>query len=250
LDGAGPLLSVAPATFYRWFSERQQALTRFGRARRARTERRRLARVMQSARPPGDFLEIGPGHGTLAHLARHAGWRYRGIEASPVLASDLRRQGLDVIEAWVPPIPAADGSQDVVYADQVLEHMPGIDAARALVAEAWRVLRPDGVFFVVVPDYLRERAFFWDVDYTHNFVTTERRMRQLLYDGGFAVEAVVHSIGAATGLARDLLSAGGALARLPGLDGLARRTGTSEWLFRLRKNFFATIEVVARKAAT
>ena len=41
------------------------------------------------------------------------------------------------------------------------------------------------MLFVVVPDYLKERGFFWDVDYTHNFVTTERRVRQLLYDGGF-----------------------------------------------------------------
>ena len=39
-----------------------------------------------------------------------------------------------------------------------------------------------GVLFVVVPDYLKERAFFWDIDYTHNFVTTERRVRQLLYE--------------------------------------------------------------------
>ncbi len=37
-------------------------------------------------------------------------------------------------------------------------------------AEALRVLQPGGVFFVVVPDYLKERGFFWDIDYTHNFV--------------------------------------------------------------------------------
>lgn len=238
---------MAPASFYRWFSDRQKQLTRFGRARRARTERRRLALVMHHVRPPGDFLEVGPGHGTLAQAARQAGWRYRAVEASPVLARELRAQGLDVLEAWVPPIPVPDGSQDVVYADQVLEHMAGIDQARALVAEAWRVLRASGVFFIVVPDYLRERGFFWDVDYTHNFVTTERRVRQLLYDGGFRVEQVVHSIGAATGLLRDGLALGAALARLPGLDGLARRTGTGEWLFRIRKNLFATIEVVARR---
>ncbi len=80
-----------------------------------------------------------------------------------------------------------DASTDVVYADQVLEHMTGIEQARAFTAEALRALRPGGVFFVVVPDYLKERTFFWDVDYTHNFVTTERRVRQLFNDGGFEV---------------------------------------------------------------
>lgn len=236
-----------PATFYRWFSDRQKELTGFGRARRARTERSRLGLVMRHIRPPADMIEIGPGQGTLAEAAVAAGWRYRAIEASPILIEELRRKGLDVVEAWAPPIPLPDASADLVYADQVLEHMPGIEAARALVFEAFRVLRPRGVLFVVVPDYLKERSFFWDVDYTHNFVTTERRVRQLLYDGGFAIEDLVRSIGAATGLRRDLLAAGSVLANVPGLDFVARRTGASPLLFKIRKNLFATLEFVARK---
>src|SRR4029453_387330 len=101
-----------------------------------------------------------------------AGWTYSAIEPSPILAEQLRQQGYDVKQAWTPPIDAATASADVIYADQVMEHMSGIDAARSLTAEALRVLRPDGVFFVVVPDYLKERGFFWDIDYTHNFFTT------------------------------------------------------------------------------
>ncbi len=170
-----------PGTFYRWFSERR--LTRFGRARRDRVEKARLAIVTQHVSERGTMLEIGPGQGSLAAIAVAAGWTYRGIEASPGLAEALRSRGLDVVDGWTPPIGVADAICDVIYADQVLEHMSGIDAARAFVAEAYRGLRPGGVLFVVVPDYLKERAFFWDVDYTHNFVTTERRVRQLLYDG-------------------------------------------------------------------
>ena len=234
--------------FYRDFSQRQRRLTGFGRARRSRTEQGRLRLLMQHAQPPGDLLEVGPGHGTLAELAVKAGWRYRGVEASGTLIAELRQKGLDIVEAWAPPIPGADASADVIYADQVLEHMSGIDAARALVAEARRVLRPDGTLFVVVPDYLKERTFFWDVDYTHNFVTTERRVRQLLADGGFDVLRVVHSIGATTGLRRDALAAGAVLANLPGLDTAARWLGAGDLLFRVRKNVFATLEFVARKS--
>ena len=234
-------------TFYRWFSDRQKELTTFGRARRGRTERSRLGLLMRFARPPGDLLEIGPGHGTLALGAVDAGWRYRAMEASPILLEELRRKGLEVIEGWAPPIKGPDASADVVYADQVLEHMSGIDAARDFVAEARRVLRPGGTFFVVVPDYLKERGFFWDVDYTHNFVTTERRVRQLLYDGGFDIRQVVRSIGAATGLRRDALAAAAPLTNLPGLDTLSRWTGTENLLFKVRKNLFETLEFVAQK---
>jgi SAM-dependent methyltransferase len=232
-------------TFYRWFSERK--ITGAGASRRRRIQESRLGIVVSHAKPPADLLEIGPGHGGLARAAVAAGFRYRGIEASQVLADALTADGFDVVQAWTPPIPAGDESVDVLYADQVLEHMTGIDGARAFVAETRRVLRPGGVLFVVVPDYLKERAFFWDIDYTHNFVTTERRVRQLLYDGGFEVAQVVRSIGLATGPARDVLAAGAILANLPGLNALSRYTGTEEWLFRIRKNLFETLAFAARK---
>ena len=234
-----------PGTFYRWFSERR--LTKYGSARRDRIERSRLALLARHRPPPGDLLEIGPGQGSLAAGAIAAGWSYRGIEASPALAEVLRTQGLEIVEAWAPPVAAVDASCDVFYADQVLEHMSGIDAAREFVAEAWRALRPGGVAFIVVPDYLKERTFFWDVDYTHNFVTTERRVRQLLYDGGFEVEQVVRSIGAATGVGRDALAAGALLVNIPGIDAVSRYTHTEELLFRVRKNLFETLTFIARK---
>ena len=235
-------------TFYRWFSERK--LTKYGSARRGRIEQGRLATVMRHISPPGDMLEIGPGQGSLAQAAVEAGWRYRAVEASPALVEHLRGLGLEVLEAWAPPMPVEDDSCDLVYADQVLEHMSGIDSAREFVSEALRALRPGGVLFVVVPDYLKERTFFWDVDYTHNFVTTERRVRQLLYDGGFEVLEVERAIGAATGLGRDALAAGALLVNVPGVDALSRHTGTEDLLFRVRKNLFETLAFAARKPSS
>jgi SAM-dependent methyltransferase len=234
-------------TFYRWFTERQKELTGFGRKRRQRTESSRLGLLMRHARPPGDMLEIGPGKGTLAEMAVAAGWRYRAMEASPILIDLLRKKGLEVVEGYAPPIRGADASADVIYADQVLEHMSGIDAAREFVAEARRVLRPGGYLFVVVPDYLKERTFFWDVDYTHNFVTTERRCKQLLYDGGFELLKTVRSIGAATGIRRDALAGIGLLLNFPGLNTASRYLGSEDLLFRARKNTFETLEFVAQK---
>jgi hypothetical protein len=125
--------------------------------------------------------------------------------------------------------------------------MSGIDAARQFTAEALRSLRPGGLFFVVVPDYLKERTFFWDVDYTHNFVTTERRVRQLFNDGGFETLHVERSIGVATGFARDALAAAAMLVNFPGVDALSRHTGTAETVFKIRKNLFETLTFVARK---
>lgn len=233
------------STFYRWFAETAQ--TRLGRRRRHRIQVFRHDILTRHISPPGDLLELGPGEGDFSEVARAAGWRYRAIEASPVLAAALRARGVSVKEAWVPPIGEPDSSADVVYADQMLEHMPTADAARALAAEAFRVLRPGGVFSVTVPDYLKERAFFWDVDYTHNFVTTPRRVSQLLYDAGFSIERLALAIGRTLGLGRVLLATAALLANLPGVDTVARATRQNDLLFKMRKNLFQTVTVIARK---
>lgn len=233
------------STFYKTFSEKK--LTTYGSSRRGKIERHRLNLLHRFRPAPGEMAEIGPGHGTLGELAVEAGWHYTAIEASPILVDVLRQKGLTVVESWTPPFPLADQSTDVLYADQVLEHMNGIEQARHFTAEALRVLRPGGVLFVVVPDYLKERTFFWDVDYTHNFVTTERRVKQLFNDGGFQLQHVERGIGVATGVARDVLAAGALFVNIPGIDALSRYTGTEELLFKVRKNLFETLTFVARK---
>lgn len=235
------------STFYKTFSEKK--LTSYGSSRRGRIEQHRLGLLHRYKTAPGEMVEVGPGHGTLAEQAVQAGWAYTAIEASPILIEVLRQKGLRVIESWAPPIPVPDASTDVVYADQVLEHMSGIDAARLFTAEALRALKPGGILFVVVPDYLKERTFFWDVDYTHNFVTTERRVKQLFNDGGFEILHVERSIGLATGVARDALAAGALLVNIPGVDALSRYTRSEELLFKIRKNLFETLTFVAKKPA-
>jgi SAM-dependent methyltransferase len=237
-----------PSTFYKSFSEKK--LTTYGSARRGKIEQHRLRLLHRYKPPPGQMFEIGPGHGTLAEQAVESGWTYTAIEASPILVDVLKKKGLNVIESWTPPIPLPDASADVLYADQVLEHMSGIDAARQFTAEAFRALRSGGIFFVVVPDYLKERTFFWDVDYTHNFVTTERRVKQLFNDNGFDILQIERSIGVATGVARDALAAGALLVNLPGVDALSRYTRTEDLLFKVRKNLFETLTFVARKPET
>ena len=131
-------------TFYRTFSEKQ--LTSLGGARRGADRARRAWPPAAHATPPGPMLEIGPGRARWRRSPSKPAGDYSAVEPSPMLAERLRAAGL---ERRRRPgrrrFRGTDASYDVLYADQVLEHMSGIDAARAFTAEALRVLRPGGV---------------------------------------------------------------------------------------------------------
>lgn len=109
------------------------------------------------------LLEIGSGFGvSLAIMLKRFGVDAYGIEpategfdASNGCAREiLRANDLDparVIDAVGESIPFPDGSFDIVYSNNVLEHTA--DPAKVL-SEAARVLRPGGMLFVEVPNYL------------------------------------------------------------------------------------------------
>jgi|ERR1700733_5510232 phosphatidylethanolamine/phosphatidyl-N-methylethanolamine N-methyltransferase len=93
-------------------------------------------------------LEIGAGTGT--HLQYEPNGEYVALEASGQLAAQIpQRDGLSVVVADCEQrLPWDDNSFDRVLAIHVLEHLYNLPAALEEVA---RVLRPGGVFCVVIP---------------------------------------------------------------------------------------------------
>lgn len=136
------------------------------------------------------LLEIGPGAGVFADIWRDTGREYIAIDGSPKLVKQLTVRGLNVVEAMVPPLPVSNQSVDVVYASHVLEHMPHGEAAVELADEIYRCLRGGGIICLVVPDAASQGLLFWDIDYTHNYVTTKNRVSQLLSNSGFKILSV------------------------------------------------------------
>jgi SAM-dependent methyltransferase len=133
-------------------------------------------------------LEFGPGRGHFARAVLASGWEYRAVDGSPAVLRSLRAEGVDVIEAFVPPVPGEIGTgYDLVLMEHFIEHMDSPAAARDLVDAVCQTLSPNGLLLIVSPDYLAHRSNFWDCDYTHAFVTTNQRLRQLLLDCNYEV---------------------------------------------------------------
>ncbi|MFQ5998543.1 MAG: class I SAM-dependent methyltransferase, partial [Candidatus Bathyarchaeia archaeon] len=146
----------------------------------------------------GEVLEIGPGEGIFARLCKQAGILYQGLERSAALQNRLKKEGFAVQLGTAPPLPFENERFDLVCAFAVLEHMPTFEQALGLLQECHRVLNRTGSLALIVPDYLRCGIGFFNWDYTHSFVTSPWRVRQILYDGGFDMVRLVHFTGSLT----------------------------------------------------
>jgi len=97
-------------------------------------------------------VACGEGYGS-ALLARSAA-RVTGIDASAETVALARRRyggpaNLEFVEGRCESMPVGDASVDLLVSFETLEHL---ENPRALIAEAARVLRPDGLLMVSTPN--------------------------------------------------------------------------------------------------
>jgi len=147
----------------------------------------RLSRKLNPQTTP-KTLEFGPGKGHFARAVLSLGWEYHAIDGSPSVLRLLGEEGIEVIQAFVPPMPKEAGAgYDLVLMEHFIEHMDTPASARDLVDSVYQSLSHNGLIFIVAPDFLAHGSNFWDCDYTHSFVTTIQRLRQLLLDCNFEI---------------------------------------------------------------
>ena len=177
--------------------------------------RRAAERILSFADvPPGSrVLEIGPGRGEFAELCLGRKLEYHAVEPNAGLAESLRQKGANVVCARVPPLPALDRQFDLEVMVNVMEHMNGLEQALDTACQIRRVLNPGGTFLIHAPDYLSWRGQFFNCDFSHNYVTTRRRLDQLLVNAGYEGIRSRYMSGPFQGAAAVILSA--VAARLP-----------------------------------
>jgi ubiquinone/menaquinone biosynthesis C-methylase UbiE len=100
--------------------------------------------------PGEDVLELGSGPGLTTDVLRERTARLTAVELDPRLASSLQERmkntNVEVVEADATAMPFPDGSFSAVLSFTMLHHVPSVTLQDQLLAEAWRVLRPGGVF--------------------------------------------------------------------------------------------------------
>ncbi|MHC4489650.1 MAG: class I SAM-dependent methyltransferase, partial [Planctomycetota bacterium] len=141
------------------------------------------------------------------------GIEYVAVEPNQQMAASLEKRGAVVICAMVPPLPAVDKEFDVVVMINVMEHMNSMQDALQIALQIRTVLKPKGKVVICSPDYLNLRHNFFNCDFSHNYVTTRRRLKQLLVSAGFNNIKSCYLSGPLTGFVCFLVTA--VVSRLP-----------------------------------
>jgi len=104
-------------------------------------------------KPAGNFLDVGTNMGFfLRNAKRWKGWNLFGVEPSPSL-SDMARKyfGLNIKTAFLEGAGFENDFFDVVTLTDVFEH---ITNPQKFLNEIRRILKPDGILFIKVPNGL------------------------------------------------------------------------------------------------
>lgn len=136
------------------------------------------------------FLDVGCGTGAMS--ARLAKWgKVVSADFSPLALSFSRRRGLNhLVGADAMKLPFRSNSFDALIALDLLEHIPD---DRAALCEFFRVLKPGGRIFLLVPAY----AHLWsehDVALMHHRRYIRRELSERFTGAGFQIEKLSHTM--------------------------------------------------------
>lgn len=149
-----------------------------------------IARIKRF-KPAGSLLDLGCNIGMFMKAARASGFSVTGVEMNASCAAYGREKfGLDIRSASLEGAAFPAGSFDVITMLDVLEHVPD---PRALLAGAFRALRPGGLLVAQSPNLnsfmarLTRENWSWLTPPDHLYHFTPEALSRLLACRGFRV---------------------------------------------------------------
>jgi SAM-dependent methyltransferase len=137
---------------------------------------------------PGRLLDVGCGVGVELEVARDRGWQGTGLELDAAALRIARSSGLTVVDIPLADARLASSSFDCATLNHTLGRLTPL---RPVLAELRRLLRPDGLLFVSVPNLgawpHRIGAHRLGLAFAdgHRLFFTPATLERLLRDAGF-----------------------------------------------------------------
>jgi 2-polyprenyl-3-methyl-5-hydroxy-6-metoxy-1,4-benzoquinol methylase len=143
-----------------------------------------------------ELLDVGCGSGTLLSLLKDQGFRVRGVDFSAEASTIAKHEnGVDVEVGSLEEVDFPDRSFDVVTLFHVMEHVTN---PRQVLREVSRILRPEGVVILQVPNIESWQfkifgAKWYGLDIPRHVIDYSRNsMLRLLNDSGFLATRIRH----------------------------------------------------------
>jgi len=185
-----------PADYW-WNARRSGGLKKLESVYRKLALRDHIAFITKAAGDRGvDVLDVGCGSGTLLGLLKHRGFRVTGLDFSAEAAAIAKAEnGVDVAVGTLEEAHFPAESFDVVTLFHVMEHVTN---PRLVLAQVSRVLKPNGVAILQVPNIESWQfkifgARWYGLDIPRHVIDYSRNsMLKLLADSGFIVNRIRH----------------------------------------------------------
>ncbi len=167
--------------------------------------------LLEHLRTGGRVLDLGCGSGVFTQEMARVGVQAVGVEIADAAVERARAQHPELLFGLVPiegPLPFEDGSFELVWASEVIEHVA--DTARWL-SEVRRVLAAAGKLLITTPSHGRMRVAVGGIERfseplgDHLHLYTRASLGKLLAEFGFA-PVNVRAAGGPPGLRRMLLA--------------------------------------------
>jgi SAM-dependent methyltransferase len=197
------------------------------------------------------FLDLNAGLHGLYNDIDLSRIEYLALEQNPNIRSFLEERHITVKDWNVPKIPLEDNTVDYVLSAPFIEHLPTYIDALNLLVEIKRVLKRNGRVLLVVPNYLSLKTIFFE-DYKHGWVTTKKRMIDMLQECNFEIRSCRYTIGwitmrmnPLTAILRFGISAVFAILRLHFIDRFLETIKMAGFSNKFKKTVFELIVIEA-----